>query len=197
MQYPHWQYYLSLVDDVDRISRYVDLTADNYATYSTELTRILLTAGSEIDVVAKLLCYSIDPGSKPNNIIEYGRLLLPKYSGLTSVEVSIARTGLSFVPWFDWSNTQAPMWWTNYNKVKHERNAYFKEANLCNVLNAVAGLCVFVCYLHYYDFISGGLNIRRPFFYLDTKYNADSHILCSPETKLPDFVNETKLESAS
>lgn len=190
MQHPHWQYYLSLVDDVDHVSRFVDLAEDNYATYSTEFTRLLLAAGSEIDVVAKLLCASVEPGSKAGTIIEYATTLLRTYSGLIFVEVSIPRSGISFVPWRGWTPGRAPTWWSSYNNVKHERNVYFKEANLGNVLHAVAGLCVLVCYLHYKDFIARGLATRRPFFYLDAKYNAGGHLLHSTETRLPDFVEK-------
>jgi len=34
------------------------------ATYSIELVRLILAAGSEIDVVLKLLCITIDPKFK-------------------------------------------------------------------------------------------------------------------------------------
>ena len=191
MQHPHWQYYLSLVDDIDRVSRYVDLTEDNYPTYSTEFTRLLLAAGSEIDVVAKLLCAGIEPNNHAGSIVDYGNILLPAYPEITSVEISIPRCSLSFVPWSDWSNEKRPDWWLNYNNVKHERNIHFKEANLGNVLHAVAGLCVFVCYLYYNDFIADGLSIRRPFIYLDNKkYDSSSSILIAKKTSLPDFANK-------
>jgi len=189
MKNPHWQYYLSLVEDIDRVSRYIDLAEDNYTTYSTEFTRLLLAAGSEIDVVAKLLCTKVDPSSKPSTIIEYGKVLSPKYSGLTSVEVSIPRAGLSFVPWHDWTNEGAPSWWSSYNKVKHERDKNFKDANLGNVLNAVAGLCVFVCYLHY-NLVAGGLPFGRPFIFLDSRYNAGKQFNVSRRLQLPDFKKE-------
>ncbi len=192
MKYPHWQYYLSLVEDVDRASRYVELAKANYETYSTEFTRLLLATGSEIDVVAKLLCKSIDSSSKPENIVECGQILLSSHPGLTSVEVTIPRCGLNFVPWRDWTNDERPCWWSSYNRVKHERNTYFSEADLGNVLRAVAGLCVLVCYLYYNDFIAKGLATRQPFFYLDAKYNAGGAILFAPKTQLPDFSSESE-----
>jgi hypothetical protein len=111
MQYPHWQYFLSLVDNLDRVSQYIELAEDNYTTYSTELTRILLAAGSEVDVVAKLLCARIDPDAEVDTIVDYGNLLMPAYPGLTSVEISIPRCRLAFMPWGEWTTTERPPWW--------------------------------------------------------------------------------------
>jgi hypothetical protein len=41
-----------------------------------------------------------------------------------------------------------PPWWTNHNKVKHERNKYYLEANLGNVLLSAAGLLIILTYYH-------------------------------------------------
>ena len=51
MKYPHWEYYLSIVEDLDAVSRYVHPLPDNFSTFSIELTRLLLSIGSEVDVV--------------------------------------------------------------------------------------------------------------------------------------------------
>jgi hypothetical protein len=182
MNHPHWQYYLSLVDDVDRLSRFVELAESNFTAHSVECTRILLAAASEVDVVAKVLCERRAPGSKARNIEDYGNILLPAYSGLTAIEVSIPRVGLDFLPWRDWTTTTRPAWWGHYNKVKHERHNFASEGNLGNALNAVAGLCVLVSYLDY-DYVSK-LNVHRPFFFLSRKYDGPGKSGHSPD-KLP------------
>lgn len=46
-------------------------------------------------------------------------------------------------PFSNWSavpNYKSPDWWSPYNKVKHDRLLNYKEANLKNVLNALAAL---------------------------------------------------------
>ena len=58
------------------------------------------------------------------------------------------RYNLKFTPWDEWHNNESPSWWRFYNKIKHERHQYYEEANLENVLNAMAGL--FLLVLHYY-----------------------------------------------
>lgn len=184
---PHWQYFLSLVDDVDRLSRFVDLSESNFGTHSVECTRILLAAASEVDVVAKVLCERCEPGSAPRSIVECGQILLAAHPGLTAVEVSIPRSGLDFVPWKDWTLTARPDWWTQYNDVKHERHNYASEGNLRNALNAVAGLCVLVSYLDY-DYVSR-LNVHKPFFFISPRYKAQGKPLFASGTALPDFAD--------
>jgi hypothetical protein len=182
---PHWQYFLSLVDDMDRLSRYVELAADNFSTYSTDCTRILLAASSEVDVVAKVLCEREQPGCKVSSIIDYGSILLTRYPSLPTIEVSIPRVGLSLVPWDGWTANARPRWWQSYNAVKHERHNHAKEANLGNALTAVAALCVLVCYLDF-DLVKSGLPTKRPFFFVDRKYNKGGSVLFSSHIELPD-----------
>ena len=46
-----------------------------------------------------------------------------------------------FSHWSAAPNYKSPDWWSPYNKVKHDRLLYYKDANLKNVLNALAALC--------------------------------------------------------
>ena len=51
----HWNYFLAFDSDAEKLSRYIEFTTDNFEAYSIELVRLLLSAASEVDVVAKLL----------------------------------------------------------------------------------------------------------------------------------------------
>lgn len=51
---PNWQYLITLDSGLKELSRYVDIRSENFNTFSIEFVRLLLAAGSEIDVVAKL-----------------------------------------------------------------------------------------------------------------------------------------------
>lgn len=144
----HWNYFLALDADVERLARFVEFREDNFATYSIEMARLLLTAASEVDVVAKLVCKSCNEGSSAKNIEDYRRELSQAFSRIPDIEVTIPRYGLTLAPWSDWQNDKTPDWWSAYNRVKHERNAHFRKANLKNTLNAIGGL--FVLLLHYY-----------------------------------------------
>lgn len=52
----HWNYFLAVEEDLHRLSRFVEFSADNFETHSLELARILFAASAEVDVVARQLC---------------------------------------------------------------------------------------------------------------------------------------------
>ena len=56
MNLHYWQYFAALEADLAATARFVELASANMACYSVEFARILLTAGSEIDVLCKVLC---------------------------------------------------------------------------------------------------------------------------------------------
>jgi len=177
------------------VSRYVEISRDNYSTYSIEFTRLLLSAGSEIDVVAKLLCKVADPEAAPDSINKYREILTHKFPGLPEVEVAIPKYLVSFKPWLDWLENKTPEWWNCYNKVKHERHQHFREANLENVLFATAGLCVFISYL-YHDNLNKLLGMTPIIMFLDKKYYKRSRAktLVIEPFILPDFEQETDIK---
>ncbi len=144
----HWNYFLALDADVVRLSRYLEPTEHNFNAHSIELSRILLVAASEIDVVAKMMCVKIDENSKANNMDQYRKEILLNDSRIADTHVHVPRYRLSFKPWEEWAKGKNPQWWKAYNNVKHQRHIHFAEANLNNSLNAVAGL--FVLLLFYY-----------------------------------------------
>ena len=145
----HWNYFLSLEKDLESLSRYVEFCKSNFNCYSLEMARILLASASEVDVIAKQLCKMLDPNSSANNIHHYRNEIKMVYRKFPDFKVNIPRYGLTLTPWLNWKQNQGvPVWWSAYNKVKHHRHINFKEANLKNVLNAVAGLFVITLYLY-------------------------------------------------
>lgn len=149
MSHPHWQYFIAIDSDLENTGRYVEIAQNNFRTYSIEFARILLSASSEVDVVAKLVCQRIDPNKTYKTIDDYRDCLLSRYPKFPSFEIAIPRYGLVRTPWQDWGRGNNPSWWKSYNYVKHERNKFFVEANLENAIDAVAGLfCVVLAYDH-------------------------------------------------
>ncbi|MBF0379345.1 MAG: hypothetical protein HQK72_17980 [Desulfamplus sp.] len=140
---------MAIESDLENCSRFVEFCHNNYSTYSLEFARIIMASGSELDTVIRLLCKSISPKKEPNNILEYYPILNLKYPNFASFEIYIPRYKILLHPWKDWSDIQAPYWWSKaYNKIKHERDKFFKEANLINTLNAVAGLLCIILYYY-------------------------------------------------
>ena len=52
----HWKYYLMLENKFLNILNYVELTADNYNTYSNEFAALLQIIGAELDNFFKVYC---------------------------------------------------------------------------------------------------------------------------------------------
>jgi hypothetical protein len=75
-------------------------------------------------------------------------------------------------PWQNWQEAQgnaSPDWWESHQKVKHQRDQYFKEANLGNVLKSAAGLLVLLVYWNYLELTRYDLLANFRVFEIDTK----------------------------
>ena len=152
MKLSHWFYFLSLERDFNRALNYVELAQTNYHAYSNEYAKLLLLSGSELDVVAKLICTKCDPTQNAKNIMDYRSVLTATFPGIHTVKIDIPRYRIASEPWADWglATPTSPSWWKAYNNVKHKRDQFFSEANQENTLNALCGLLVLLLY-HYRD----------------------------------------------
>ena len=148
----HWNYFLAIEKDLENLSRYIEFAKENLEVYSIELTRILLSTSSEVDVIMKQLCKLLEPDREAKNINDYRTTIQNNLHSFINEEVIIDRYGLSFKPWESWVGTENPDWWKSYNNVKHERNSYYLEANLENTINAVGALLVTTIYYYKYYF---------------------------------------------
>lgn len=144
----HWNYFLSLDQDVSNLARYVEPTPANYSCFSLELARLLFAAASEVDVVAKQLCKKLSPKESAESIAGYRKVLLANFPDFSASQVEIPRFGITLRPWEAWSGSGNPAWWSAYNNVKHHRHTHFADANLEHALHAVAGLFVLLLYFY-------------------------------------------------
>lgn len=186
----YWQYFVSLEADLERTTRFVEPTEENFGTFSVEFARILLAAGSETDVLAKVLCETHRLEITPKNIDGYRTALAPHFQGLASLQIQVPRYGLVLLPWQEWSERKNPSWWRAYNDVKHERGKNFPSATLGNALNAVAGVFALVCYLCHRELRA---NMARPWpvlLSLDPQFNSRERNDLRPGYMLPDFRDE-------
>ena len=175
-----------LVRDLEEISRYIEICEENKGTFSLALVQLLLAVGSEVDVVAKLLCKKYEPATTCGNIDEYREVLFQYIPKITTVQVELRRYEPIIFPWADWRAGNNPPWWRSYNAVKHNRDAEYKQANLEVCLLALAGLCVLVAYLHP-DKIARGLGIHQPNMWLHGvhKKSGSGKMLVSRGWELP------------
>lgn len=144
----HWNYFLALEEDLERLARFVDFSG-NENTYSLEIARILLGASSEVDVVLKAICQQISPNSKASNIMHYEAEISRALPNFKFFEVTIPKYGLTYQPWINWAKNASPNWWIAHNNVKHSRDKCFNtDATLIHCLNAIGALYIAVLYLY-------------------------------------------------
>lgn len=144
----HWNYFIALEQDLAIVSRFIEFSEANFDAYSIELAHLLLAASSESDVVLKALCNIKNPDKDHQNINDYKETIKATLPGLITKNCFIHRYGLKLRPWSNWDGEDNPLWWRSYNKVKHQRDSYFNEANLRNTLNSVTGLSLVVLYYY-------------------------------------------------
>jgi len=150
MYKPEWQYFLALEEDLEKCSRYVEFSQENYQAYSIEFARILLASAAEFDQIAKQICKLISQDSQARNIDDYRKCIINHNPDFANIEITVPRYTLSFKPWDSWQagvDSPNPSWWRAYTDVKHHRNTHFSSATLENTLLSVGGL---LCSLLYF-----------------------------------------------
>ncbi len=144
MSTTYWRSFLIFEKDLETASRFIEIHPDNYMTYSSQLSHLLMGACAEFDVVCKLVCKALDPTKNASSINQYYEIIKDKAPELLGVETTLPRFGISFKPMENWGQGSPPFWWTAHNKVKHHRDTDFKSANLKNVLYSIGGLLIIV-----------------------------------------------------
>lgn len=155
--------------------------------YSIEFARILLAAGSEVDVLCKVLCKEHQLPVRPANIEGYRHAITARFPGFTKLEIQVPRYNLLLLPWQQWEQSKTPHWWRSYNNVKHERHGHFANANLGNTLDAVAGLFTLVSYLYGKELRARTAQPWPQMLTLDPSLSSDIRTNSRPGHVLPDF----------
>jgi hypothetical protein len=137
-------YYLLLEKNLEDIFKYIEPDKVNFKAYSLENAKLLLLIGSEVDILMK----EILPSGGNMDQYRAETLRSPDYGAkFYRKKVFIEKYGLEAKsPWINFRNNKNPDWWRAYNNVKHDRFNNFKDANLQNVINALCGLFVIVCF---------------------------------------------------
>jgi hypothetical protein len=174
----YWEYFLELEEQFIETKRYVDFDKANAKTYSIEYLKLYQAVCSEIDVVAKEIASSINDNFKVNdaNIQKWGYEIQQFYNNINTEKI-LFNGDLTVVPFgrwqYEWSITkdnkrklklvngcQTPIWWKNYNDVKHQRiglitgTKNFTKANQHNLILAFSAL-----FLLEYLFMSNNFTI--------------------------------------
>lgn len=180
----YWYYFLILEKDFKNTLNYVHLCKENFATFSYEYSKQLVTIASEFEIISKLLCFEIN-GLEPGNIGEIKKVILERFPRIWHTPVKILQiTQFDFKPLESWGLENGKLqWWDVYNNIKHEKHNYFTQANLENVLSALGSLLIFEVYLYKLAYKSNS-GIRYGTILLSVPEMAESGFLKKGE--LPD-----------
>ena len=122
---------------------YVAPRNDNLAVYSQRCFELLLRAATEVEANLTAILRANDyPGSRWD-MTDYQKV--EDATRLSEYEIRFnlwEGDGRAFSPFASWARGEPLKWYSDYNKVTHDRGERFALANLKNVLEAVCGLAV-------------------------------------------------------
>lgn len=156
MNYSYWNYFLSLENDLNRCSKYVEFTEDNLSVYSTEILKLFFAASSEFEVIMKEIGrkykYSkiLEARNDKNINIETIKNLINENTNLRMMKempICLKYYNLTFSPIKEIFNSES--WWRDYNLVKHNRSKNYFRANLGNALKSTGSL--FLANVFFYE----------------------------------------------
>ena len=152
MPIPHWRYFQLLEKDLAECFRYVHPCPEHFGVYSEHFARIILMSSSEIQNCIRGYAHSTGYSPVPGSIGQHQAFISSKHPNLNQSRVVLPEYSLEFEPWKDWSDSNAPDWWTyGYNKIKHDRLQYPNAPTLKRATESVGAL--FALLLHYYSFL--------------------------------------------
>ena len=150
--------FLIIVNDLRRITEFIEPVDVNLYVYSHRLHELLLRICTDFESICKEKLIEDGYTKKPDQMNIYDYKTLEKSLVLEKVEVGLLfwRPDIVYVqPFKDWSSANPPLiWYSDYNKVKHNRNTDFSKANLNNVRLAFAGLFALLAKLDFLSWVS-------------------------------------------
>ena len=123
----YWNYYQHIESKFMNVSSFVYFDKANFNVYSYEFVSLLQNIGAEIDVLFKQICGY--PGKRD---------VLHSYPNIKDEKVNVSYFDIQIQPFGELETSMK--WWKSYNMIKHDRLGNISEANLENVLSALAAL---------------------------------------------------------
>jgi hypothetical protein len=113
----------------------------NRRSYSSTFSSILRDIESTFDSVMKQLIKKSSGTKYKGEILDHLEFLKCHCPDLEKLSVGFNSNFKTILP-FERPSTDPPLWWTAYNKVKHEEVEAYVLGNLENTVKALAGLAI-------------------------------------------------------
>ena len=147
-RYRHWEIFKILEAELLTISRYINITEDNFGTHSAELSALILRICTEIETLRKRITGANDNGAASEK-------LLALYPDIACIVIKLPLWALTFQPWKSLPDNK-PEWWSAYESIKHDKLNCIVSGNLFSFLNSLSGL--YAILLFYERFFFGHKN---------------------------------------
>ena len=163
----YWNYFLELENEFASTQKYVAFDMSNANTYSIEFLKLYQAVCSELDVLGKEILLHFEPDFKitgTTGIMHWGYGITKYMRDSLSASVYFSEK-TKLTPWNKFScvkyqdaanatsykldeKCETPIWWSDYNKVKHSRTSIkdgrvnYQRANFGNLVQAFAALYI-------------------------------------------------------
>lgn len=189
----YWNYAELLNEELGNTARFVEPDVSNYQTYSLAYTNIILSACSEVEIVCRLLCQTVDQEKDyitPEQWIQMkdiSKTIQKRFPHIYQARAEILQKHEYIYPFKVWENNKKGIlpWWKEYNLVKHSRHQKFNNATLENALNSVAALIILNSYLYELTLGRNAPRMTRSGMF-DNCYSYCG-LVVQPNEKLPDM----------
>lgn len=108
-------------------------------TVSPKLYFLLMTICGQVESLTRRICQSLDIGKENDTFRAHYEKLHEEFSTIKELSVQTITTCEIIRPFEETENT-VPLWWTSYNKVKHEIPKGIERATVRNTVHALGGL---------------------------------------------------------
>lgn len=136
--------YKLLENDLKKIFEYIEPCDHNSNTYSHRIYELLLRSATEFELNCKRILgangYTINNNL---NITDYFKIEKATRLSEYKIYLDIWKPERKVIqPFIQWQDSHSLSWYKAYNDVKHDRQNNFHQANLNNLLQAIAGVCI-------------------------------------------------------
>jgi len=148
-----------LVSDTKQVLEFVEPTDANVITYSHRLYAIFLRGCTDFESLARdlLIRRGCTKDINKLNVMDYCTLESDLKLETVKIDFLLWRpTPRRLLPFQGWSKAQPPLsWYSDYNVVKHNRQAEFPRANLGAVVETLAAQFAFISKACDYEWPTG------------------------------------------
>lgn len=140
-------YFAMLEERLISLQKYIAFEEENLNVFSIECASIINDCCGLINGFCFELCQTEKPNKKKFNMSDYKNYILNNFQ-----KNELVYCGKFIIqPWEELldKDIKTPLWWNDYNDIKHSGKSNFSKATLKNVISCMAGMFSLLVMLDY------------------------------------------------